>query len=208
VRLNPEERMYRSTLQIRDMEQTGFRWLEGRAVPYDTWGDVGWFMEQHAQDSFKRSTNGGSGKRAPLLLFHDNKSFPIGHADSWTQDGGLNGVWKLNDSSEAKRAAEAADAGDLVGLSVGFMDAAPPTWEYLDWDDWNPDLGADHKDKVTRVESRLLEVSITPTPVFPDAEVTGVRSAYSIETRERNVASRVRHVDAWRAEVDRLKSAT
>lgn len=205
MRINPEERQYNVSLEVREAESDG-RWLSGRAVPYDTWGDVGWFVERHAQDSFKLSTNGGSGKRAPLLLFHNNRSFPIGHAEKWTHDDGLSGVWRLNDSPEAKQASEAARAGDLVGLSVGFMDAAPPTWEYLAWEDWNPDLGPDHKDKVTRNQSRLLEVSLTPTPVFPEAAVTGIRSAYSIETREQNVPRAPLAVDAWRAELDRIRS--
>jgi HK97 family phage prohead protease len=203
----PEVRAYRATLELRDVEVTGrpARYLEGRAVPYETWGELSWFAEMHAQDSFKLSTASGSGKRAPLLLFHDNRSFPIGHAESWTHDGGLNGIWKLNGTPEADRAADAAAAGDLLGLSVGFMPRRSD-WTYVE--DWNPDLGIEHKDKVVRQESRLLEVSMTPTPVFEDAEVTLVRSDYELEVRARSVAER-RHaaVDAWRAYVDEVRSA-
>ena len=67
-------------------------------------------------------------------------------------------------------------SGDLLGMSVGFM-SVRQEWDYLDWDDWDPDLGPDHKDKVTRLEARLLEVSLTPTPVFEAAEVQCVRTA-------------------------------
>ena len=202
----PEARAYSVSLEVRDVEATGRRFIEGRAVPYETWGDVGWFMEKHAQDSFKQSVTGGTGKRAPLLLFHDNRSFPIGHAEQWRHDDGLCGVWRLNDSTEAARAADAAASGDLLGMSVGFM-SVRQEWDYLDWDDWDPDLGPDHKDKVTRLEARLLEVSLTPTPVFEAAEVQCVRTAFDIEARSAAVrSSRVRQVDAWRADVDRLRS--
>jgi hypothetical protein len=142
------------------------------------------------------------------LLFHDNRSFPIGHAEQWRHDDGLAGVWKLNGSEESERAADAAAAGDLVGLSVGFMDAVAPEWEYLDWDAWDPTLGPAHKDKVTRVESRLLEVSMTPTPVFSDAGVTSVstRTAYGVHVREAHFPRPVPVVDRWREIVDGLRS--
>ena len=163
-------------------------------------------MECHAVDSFKKSTTGGTGKNLPLLLFHDHLSFPIGHAEQWSHDaGGLGGVWKLNGSPEAERAADAAAAGDLVGLSVGFM-PVESSWEYVD--DWQPDLGADHKDKVTRKESRLIEVSMTPTPVYADAAVTAVRTAFDVETRAQQArAAQTRDADAWREVVDGLRSA-
>ena len=204
----PEIRTFSTALELRDVEVTGrpARYLEGRAVPYDTWGDVGLFIERHAAGSFKKSTTAGSGKRAPLLLFHDNRSFPIGHAEEWRHDDGLAGVWKLNGSEESERAADAAAAGDLVGLSVGFMDAAPPQWDYLDWDAWDPALGPDHKDRVTRVESRLVEVSMTPTPVFADAGVTNVRTAYGVHEREARFPRPVPQVDRYRQILDALRS--
>ena len=203
----PEIRAYTTTLELRDVDVTGrpARYLEGRAAPYNTWGDVGWFMEQFAADSFKKSTTGGTGKNLPLLLFHDNRSFPIGHAEKWTHTDGLTGVWKLNGSAEANRAADAAADGDLLGLSVGFM-PVDSQWTYTD--DWNPELGPDHKDRVTRVESRLLEVSMTPTPVFADAEVTSVRSAFDVEVRAAKAKEeKTRAADAWRDVVDGLRSA-
>jgi hypothetical protein len=202
----PEVRAYATAMELRDVTVSGrpARYMEGRAVPYETWGELSWFSEMHKQDSFKVSTKSGSGKRAPLLLFHDNRSFPIGHAEEWTHDDGLWGVWKLSASPEADRAADAAAAGDLVGLSVGFMPQRSD-WTYVE--DWDPDLGADHKDRVVRVESRLLEVSMTPTPVFGDAAVTAVRSAFDVEQRSAQVAARrTAQVDAWRAEVDALRS--
>jgi HK97 family phage prohead protease len=205
--LAPEVRQYATLFELREAQAVGkgnaYTYLEGRAVPYDVWGELAWFLELHEQDSFKRSTAGGAGQRLPLLLFHDNRSFPIGHAEKWTHDDGLTGVWRLNDSPEAQRGAKAADAGDLLGLSVGFMPIRSK-WDYVD--DWAPDLGAEHKDKVTRQESRLLEVSLTPTPVFVAAEVTSVRTAYDVQKRQREAAeARGTTADAWRRLVDGLR---
>jgi hypothetical protein len=207
--MDPNEiRTYATVLELRDAQAVGasgpYKYLEGRAVPYDTWGDVGWFLEQHAADSFKQSTRAGSGQRLPLLLFHDNRSFPIGSADKWTHDGGLTGVWRLNDSEDAQRAAKMANDGDLRGMSVGFQPIRS-AWDYVE--DWAPELGPEHKDRVTRQESRLLEVSLTPTPVFTDAEVVLVRSALAVDSRAEGAPEpKKSDVEAWREVVDGLRS--
>lgn len=198
-------------LAIRQAQAVGsggrYNFLEGRAVPYDTDADIGWFVESHRDGSFKGSTKAGSGKNAPLLLFHDNRSFPIGHGESWRHDGGgLDGVWRLNDRPEAQEAARMAEAGDLVGMSIGFQPIRSE-WEFLGDDAWNPDLGPDHKDRVTRLESRLLEVSLTPTPAFADAQVAAVRAAPVYTRAARSHFLPERDVDRWRREIDRLKSA-
>jgi hypothetical protein len=205
-----------TVLELREAQAVGkpYTFLEGRAVPYGVPETVGWFREQHAQDSFKQSTRVGSGKRAPLLLFHDNKSFPIGHAEEWSHNGGLNGVWRLNDSPEAQRAAKAAENGDLVGMSVGFQpihsDWSPPEERGTDW---APELGPEHMDLVTRLESRLIEVSLTPTPAYSDAAVTLVRSALAEGARHNEALTRAAvarptsEADAWRDVVDALRCA-
>ena len=206
----PEARTFVTALEIRDVQAVGAgkqaRFLEGVAVPFDRWADLGWFLELHAPDSFKRSTKSNAGQGLPLLLFHDHRSFPIGHAESWTHDDALRGVWRLNDSPEAQRAAEAADAGDLRGMSIGFQ-PKDSQWEYVE--DWNPDLGADHKDRVTRKESRLLEVSLTPTPAFEDAAVSCVRTSFDLATRSAMARNKGdAELNAWRGIRDALGSAT
>jgi len=193
-------RNFATVLEVRDVQAVGkpYRYLEGRAVPYDTWADMGWFLEQHRAGSFKRSTTGRSGKNLPLLLFHDNASFPIGHADHWTHDPeGMHGVWQLNDSPRAQEAARMAENGDLLGLSVGFQDIERPLWDGLE--DFDPDDPA-NKPRVTRLESRLVEVSMTPTPAYTDAAVTMVR------TRERPPERRVRDADRWRDWLEQVRS--
>jgi phage head maturation protease len=81
-------------------------------------------------------------------------------------------------------------------LSIGFS-PIQSSWEYVD--DWNPDLGPTHMDRVTRTESRLIEVSLTPTPAFEGAQVTLVRSA------ERPRPRGDTKVDVWRRELEKLR---
>lgn len=195
----PEARVYSAPLQLRDTQLVGkpFKYLEGRAVPYEEWADVGWFLEQHEAGSLDQTTKAGTGKALPLLLFHNNRSWPIGHAESWdSQSDGLHGVWRLNELPEAQQAALLAESGDLGYMSIGFSPVRS-AWEYVD--DWNPDLGPDHMDRVTRQESRLLEVSLTPTPAFASAEVTMVRTAERPRPRGET------KVDGWRRELERLR---
>ena len=98
-----------------------FSTLEGRAVPYGEEANLRWFLESHDGSSLKKTT-AGAAKQAPLLLFHNNQAMPIGHAEQWTHTGdGLDGLWRLNSSSAAQDAASMADAGDLKGLSIGFV---------------------------------------------------------------------------------------
>ena len=181
----PELREFSTTIALRG-EVTGrnpYRYLEGRAVPYDTWADIGWFLEQHRAGSFKRTTAGRTGARLPLLLFHDNRSLSatIGHAEAWrSDDDGLYGVWRLNESPNAQRAGEMARSGELGFLSVGFVDIRSVP-ELVD--DYDPALGEDHMDRITRIEARLVETSIVPTPAYRDAVVTCVR-AYKRSRRD------------------------
>jgi HK97 family phage prohead protease len=188
-----ETRAYQSRFELRDAGTSGrgpYRFLEGLAVPYETWADVyDWMAERHRQDSFKRSTNGGGGKQLPLLLFHDNRSWPIGHAERWSHDAeGMHGVWKLNGTEDAQTAAALAENGDLTGLSIGFQDAV------------EPEIDQDKAGKlwVTRLESRLVEVSVTPTPAFEAAGITMVRTAIQ------RPAPTELEVDRWRRRVVEL----
>jgi hypothetical protein len=201
----PEIRTYCTTLQLRDAQAVGagrvYRYLEGRAVPFDTWADLGPFMERHAPRSFVKSTR-EAGKNLPLLMFHDRAAFPVGRAESWKHDdGALTGVWKLADTDDAQRAARAAAEGDF-GLSVGFQPIQTEPTRFADH--YAPDLGPEHKHWLTRNESRLIEVSLTPVPAYVDAQVTMVRSAFDPAhgMADRPTPQR----DAWREYVDTLRS--
>jgi|SRR5215471_6961429 len=211
----PEQRMYRMRLELRDVDPTGrpgrYTFIEGNAVPYGVFADLGPFLEAHAPDSFAQSTRAGTGKGLPLLLFHDQRSFPIGKSEQWKHEGGfLRGVWRLNDAPRSQEAAQAAADGDLVGMSVGFVPMRSSVERCEDWSgrDWNPELGPEHKDRWTREESRLVETSLTPAPVYQDAEVTRVRSFDVYEERSTYQGGRrFPDVEAWRDYLQELRSA-
>jgi HK97 family phage prohead protease len=195
-------------LELRDVEVTGggpYTYLEGRAVPYNTWQDVGPIWENHANGSFERSTKGGSGRNLPLIAGHDVTDLDnlIGHSYEWRHESAaLVGVWRLNEQPRAQQAAALARSGDLNGLSVGFQEihfeVVPRPRDQLS--------ATARKPWVRRTESRLLHVGMTAQPAFPDAGVISVRSYGAdhyveppLETPE---------LDAWRSRLEALRRAT
>ena len=173
---------------FREVDGTdSYRFLEGRAVPYGRWADIGgWFKEQFAFESFKKSIR-EAGARLPLMLWHDNKKFPIGASTEWREkDDGLHGVWRIDTKDDlAVEAARKARDGFLTGMSVGFA-PIEDLWEQFD--------GVDH---VTRKVARLFEVSLTPTPAYAGGKVSLVRSRRDGERRLEQ-RRRSAEVDAWR----------
>lgn len=196
--LAPELRLYPG-IQIRDVDTTeSLTMLEGLAVPYGRLTDVGWYLEEFAPGAFTKSIKEAA-RDLPLLLFHDNRAFPIGAADKWTETAdGLRGQWRIDTSDMAQEAARTARDGLNTGLSVGF---SPVRSEWTMADEWHPDLGPENKDRVIRQEARLLEVSLVSTPAYVDAGVTLVRSA---DSRNHRAAGRPA-LEAWKAELERMR---
>jgi uncharacterized protein len=196
VRLRaPEVRTYE--FRLADVDTTdNLSYLEGRAVPYNAETMVGWYWEQMAVDVFADSLDQRAG--LPLLLWHNGRSWPVGVADGWeSRADGLHGVWRLDDSDEAQRAARQARDGFMSGLSVGF-DPRTSKWTYTAYDEWDPD-DPDTFDRVTRQTARLVEVSLVPAPAYDDAAVTLVRSA---DRRHRRGNFKSGHDTARRPDID------
>ena len=170
--------------------------LEGRAVPYGVWTNRGFFLESIAAGSLDKSI-AEAAATLPLLLFHEDSTFPVGVAESW-QSGPkfLDGVWRLDEGDLAQRAAQLARDGMFTGMSVGISPIRSD-WQFVAVEDWNPDLGPDHMDKVTRVEARLVETSLVTTPAFTQARVTLVHS--STPRRGRSTRPHLEAARAWRA---------
>jgi HK97 family phage prohead protease len=179
------------------------KWLEGTAVPYNRDADIGFFVEQFSPGSLAKSITEAA-RSLPLHLFHDSASFPIGVASEW-RDGkdALEGVWKLDDSDLAQRAAKLAQADDDGTALLGYMSIrfAPIRSEWTYVDDWNPDLGPNHKDHVIRTEARLLETSLVSTPAYKEAAVSFVRTAERAISREASG----REVKGWREYLERVQ---
>lgn len=181
-------------LHLAEVDATdSLRHLAGRAAPYGAWASRGWFLESFAESCFDKSLK-ESARGLPLLLWHDHESFPIGTASSWqSKSDGLWGQWRLDGSPQAQRAARLAKEGGLDGLSVGYLPLRSQ-WEYTPEEDYDPD-DADTLDRCTRIEARLVETSLTPTPFFVDATVTHVADAGHARP----------HLDAWRVTLERLR---
>jgi HK97 family phage prohead protease len=167
--------VYEAVLEA-PVEAAGYTELRGRAVPYGVWTNRGWFMESVRAGAFEKSIQ-EAGNALPLHLFHDSDRFPIGVSTEWeSRKDALYGVWRLDKGPEAQRAAQLAADGLLGYMSVGHAPIRSE-WELVSADDWDPDMGPDHMDKLTRVESRLAEVSLLTVPAFPQAQVLSVASA-------------------------------
>jgi len=167
------ERLVDSGLYAVETLGEQFTSITGPVVPYSAgYTDVGWFLERFERGAFTASLV----KRpdVPLLLWHDNRSFPIGVGEDWDDRAdGLHGRFRLAMSAVAQVAASHIRDGFMDGMSVGFGPVRA-SWSYAA--DYNPDLGPDFMDKVTRHEARLHEVSLTPTPAYTDARVYHVGS--------------------------------
>lgn len=171
----PEGRLF-AGVELRDVGTTeSLSMIEGRAVPYGEWANIGWFLEAFAPGSLAKSIKEAA-RALPLNVFHDGHSFPIAAASKWAErSDGLWGEWALDTESEyAQEAARHAKAGRLTGLSIEFVPIRS-TWERVE--DWDPGQGPDFMDKVTRDEARLCAVGLVQTPAYVGAGVQLVRSA-------------------------------
>lgn len=156
--------------------------ISGLAVPYDTPTDIGWFTETIRPGCFARSI-AAAAHGLPLLAFHNSTSLDgiIGRSHRFIERiDGLHGEWTVDDSDTAQRAASAASAGSLAYLSIGFVPIE--SRESFDRDD---------RLHIERIEARLLEVSMTPTPAYPTAAITDVRAVDT--SRPRLAAARAWH---------------
>lgn len=173
-------------LEVVDLDITDSGYIAATAVPYNTPADIGFFTESFLPGSMGKSISEAA-RSLPLHLFHDDSpgmgdphSWPIGVATEWKDDAErLRGVWKFDSSEKAQRARQLAtpdaDGNSMLGyMSVRFQPIRS-NWTMVD--DWNPDLGPDHKDHVDRVEARLVSVGLVSTPAYIGAAVEFVRSA-------------------------------
>ena len=177
-----------SEWEIRDLDTNGnLTKLAGRAVPYKTRADVGMFTESFTPGAFARSID-QSARGLPLLVFHNDRGWPVGISAEWRDlADGLHGVWDLDDTPEAQYAAQRAKKGMLPYLSIRFMQD-PGRYQF-------DNSGA--KPHYTRQSARLIETSLTATPVYIDSVVSWVRSMPEGKTAPA--------VAEWQAKLDRMR---
>lgn len=178
-----------STFEIRDLDTTAsLTRLAGRAVPYNVPADIGPFSEEFTPGAFAKSIREGA-RGLPLLLFHNDRGWPVGVAEEWQdRPDGLHGVWRLDDHEDAQRAARMARDGMLSYLSIRFMQDP----ERFRFDNTRS------KPHFIRQSARLVETSLTATPVYIDSSVTWVRSV--------DPARPTKAVTEWTEYLDKIKA--
>lgn len=215
VSLNGDEVRTFPALELRAETVDGdpdapIREITGIAVPYDTWTSVGWFEEKMLKGTFRKSIQEAA-KKLPLLLWHNNRAFPVGVSKAWDEtDPGLVGHWTVDEKDEtAQTAARKARDGMLTGLSVGFAEinregakirVNAETGEEVDTDEW---WRLDKPGLVWK-EARLLEVSLTPTPAYAGAQVAMVRSSQRGQ-QDGQPIRRNGEVEHWQRKLETLR---
>ncbi len=209
----PDERRT-APVQLLEVETTdNLRYLSAVLVPYNEPADIGMFMEDFAPGSLAKSYKEAA-RSLPLHVFHDDmpmyssmsfEAWPIGVAHEWDDDNTrLRAVWKLDDSLKAQRAAQLAKPDEFGRSMLGYMSVRfqpiRSVWTYAD--EWNPDLGPEYKDRVTRVEARLVSASLVSTPAYKSASVDWVRSAEPTRKQE----SAARELDEWAKYLEHVKA--
>ena len=163
---------------LKAVELLGSRYtaLHVGVAPYGERCFLGAFSEEFRRGAFTESLL--AQPRIPLLLWHDSETFPIGASDPYGWDDRLDGLYgrfELLLTSVAQYAASLVDEQVLTGASIGFVPLASE-WRPVADAEWDPTLGADHVDTVVRTAARLVEVSLTATPAYLGALVTGIES--------------------------------
>jgi len=124
----------------------------------------------------------------PLLLWHDNRSFAIGHAVAWDDRyDGLWGEFVLAMTPVAQVAGQHAADDDLSGISVGFTPIRS-TWKYAA--DWNADLGPDYMDHVVAMRPGYMRFRLRRRPPIPRHGSTRLSRTASLPNRSSS--------NAWR----------
>lgn len=139
--------------------------LEGYAAVFDSASeDLGGFVEFVRPGAFKRSLQ--SNRADPMALVHHLPHLVLGRRSAGTlrlaeDTRGLHFEVDMPDTGTARDLLVSVDRGDIRGASFAFS-IAPQG------DRWNV-----QGDTVTRdlLDVDLHEITITPTPAYPDTEV-------------------------------------
>jgi HK97 family phage prohead protease len=195
-----ERRTNAFAFELRDVDEKSgvLKTLAGRAVPYDTDTDIGWFIERMQYGVFKKSITEAA-RSLPLLLFHNDAALPVGVVREWSEKrDGLDGVWNIDSRPEAQEAARLAKPDDqgrsMLGyLSVRFL-PIQSQWTYA--------TAPGEPDRVLRTEARLVETSLVSTPAYTGSKVEWVRS---MDPALRQEASG-RRIRGWEEYLAKVKS--
>lgn len=195
-----ERRTNPFAFELRDVDEKNgvLKKLAGRAVPYDTDTDIGWFVERMAFGVFKKSISEAA-RSLPLLLFHNEHALPVGVVDEWNEKrDGLDGVWSIDSRPEAQEAARLAKPDDQGRSMLGYLSV-----RFLPiQSQWTYSTNPGEPDRVTRTEARLVETSLVSTPAYQGSAIEWVRSMDPAMRAE----ARGRRIQGWEEYLERVKS--
>ena len=205
VRIVPTEvRMYPG-LELRATDTDG-RYVEAIATTFDVWEDVGFYEERMDPGVFDTSLS-RSGADIKLLVSHEHVGPAVGKAVEWRKSGkDLRGVFEFGSHEQAEASYQAAREGMFGGVSVGFL---PGKGEGDNI--WEEDADG-YLSRVTRMQARLLEVSLVTVPANPGAQIVDVRSMFTRTagvpdtTRQRPNKITTPNLAEWRGILDELRT--
>lgn len=142
-------------------------------IPYGIPADInGSFMETLKPGTFARSAR-ERGDRIPVLFGHQHELPPVGKTD------------RLDESTSGLatflRIAKTDRGDEVLSLAAeGMMPGISPAFQVPDGGDTWTDNG---RTRVIR-EAKLIEISLTPWPAYPEAKVLAVRSTMTVDEAE------------------------
>jgi uncharacterized protein len=151
------------------------RTISGLVVPYNSPARVGGYVESFTLGAFRDADP----EQVPLLAVHDHASLPIGRAMTLAEeDRGLAGSFRVSETRAGDEVLTLIRDGAVRGLSVGFIPLPGG-------DRWSAD-----RTRVERTRARLIEVSVTPWPIYDAARIAAVRAAVAPATPRLRLARR------------------
>jgi uncharacterized protein len=150
-------------VKIRDLDETG-RTIFGTVVPYGEVARVddgeGPYDEAFDFGSTTRSVK-QTGAKVPLYPQHNKREFPLTRGAEWTEhQGGLDGAFKLPDTTAARDTLTLVQEGIVDSFSVGFRGIS----------------ARQDGNTTVRTEVALVEVSLVASPAYQSAKVAGIRA--------------------------------
>lgn len=173
------------------------KYLEGVAAPLGKWQDIGPYEERLDKGVFDTTLSRYS-EKIPLMVNHEIHKLAVAMPVKWRKsDEALTGVWKFDTRQEAVEIHRMAEDGLLTSLSVHFAPGKKKGDNVVDTD------GDRHR--VTRMQARLLEVSLVSVPAYEDARVSLVRTAGLSEIEELVAQDHTPRADEMRARFAELQ---
>ena len=170
--------------------------LEGRALPYDVWTNRGWFLESVSYGSLDKSIEEAACGGLP------SSSFTMSGASRWgcprmglPQGRPPRGV-EVGRGRGGPTGGPRGRDGMLKWFWVGIHPIRS-SWDFVADKEWEPTLGPEHMDRVTRTgKLGSLKPPWSTTPAFATAQV---KLAYSSERPPRDRRPTLKAWQSWRA---------